>query len=54
MIKTDIRVGIGYGADDIKNALCLHLPISKEEIGEIKILKKVLKLDGKAEYALSV
>ena len=45
MIKTDIRVGIGYGADDIKNALCLHLPISKDEIGEIKILTETINAE---------
>ncbi len=55
MIKTDITVGIKYTSDDVKRAICEHLPIEACELGKIKILKKALKLDGEgARYALSV
>ena len=54
MIKTDIRVGISYTDDDIKNAVVGYLPVKKEEIGEIKIIKKALKLDPSAHYALTL
>ncbi len=54
MIKTEIKVPPKYDEDMIKNALCEYLPIEKQEIREIKILKKSLKKDEKFEYVLSL
>lgn len=54
MIKTDISVSVNYTADDIKDALCASLPIERYEIGEIKILKKALKLSESVGYSLTV
>ena len=55
MIKTDITVGTNYTADDVKAALCRALPISAEEIGDVEICKKALKLgDGAPTFRLSV
>ena len=54
MIKTDITVGIKYDTDAIKDAICRALPVEKEEIGEIRILKKQLKIDKEKSFALSV
>ncbi len=54
MIKTEIKVPLKYNEDDIKDALCLHLPIEKQEIKEIKIFKKVLKIEKDIIYYLSV
>ena len=55
MIKTDVKVNIDYTFDGVKSALCGVLPISKDEIKNLFILKKSLKIvDGKAYYSLSV
>ena len=54
MIKTDITVSIKYNEEEIKDAICQALPVCREEIGEIKILKKQLKIDEKKRFALSV
>ena len=54
MIKTDITVGIKYNTEAIKDAICHALPVEKEEIGEIRILKKQLKIDKEKSFALSV
>ncbi len=54
MIKTEIRVPLKYDIDMIKDALCAHLPIEKQEIKEIKIFKKTLKIEETISYSLSV
>ncbi len=54
MIKTDITVGIKYNTEDIKDAICRALPVLKEEIHEIKIIKKQLKVDKEKSFSLSV
>ena len=55
MIKTDIRLPVGYKSEDIIDAVCSALPIKPCEIGEIDILKKALRfVDSIPEYALSV
>lgn len=55
MIKTDIRLGVDYKIEDIISAACNHLPISKDEIKGIDILKKALRLtEGLPEYTLTL
>ena len=55
MIKTDIRLPVGYKSEDIIDAVCSALPIKPCEIGEIDILKKALRfVDSIPEYALSI
>ncbi len=56
MIKTDVTVPIGYRTEDIKKAISERLPVSDEEIGEIRILKQSLLLSSEkaAAYKLSV
>ena len=48
MIKTDLVLPYGYTSDDVRQAIASHLPISRCEINEIKILKRELVVkDGK-------
>ena len=54
MIKTDITVGINYNTEAIKDSICRALPVSREEIGEIRILKKTLKIEKEKYFALSL
>lgn len=49
MIKTDIKIGIEYTADDIKTAIASRLPISKDELSEITILRRRINLSDKSE-----
>ena len=49
MIKTDLLLPYGYSTDNVKEAICSHLPIGKSEIGEIRIIKRELVVkDGQA------
>ena len=41
MIQTEIRVALSYTKDDITAAICTSLPVSKNEIKDIKIIKKL-------------
>ncbi|MBO5879683.1 MAG: FAD-dependent monooxygenase, partial [Clostridia bacterium] len=56
MIKTDISLPIGYTESDVKRAISEKLPVSADEIKEIRILKRTLQIDSahKAEYRVSV
>ena len=54
MIKTDIAVSIKYNEEEIKDAICRALPVEKSEIGEIRILKKQLKINEEKKFALSL
>ena len=56
MIKTDIEAPVGYSAEDIKNAVAERLPIEKNEIGEIEILKETLLIGAFSDicYKLTV
>lgn len=47
MIKTDIALSIKYSNEDIKSAICERLPVSKDEIKEVRILKRELNLTDK-------
>lgn len=54
MIKTDITLPFGYSTDDIFSALAARLPISKDEIREVKIVKRTLNLSDKQNIHYSV
>ncbi len=47
MIKTDIYLPIKYTEADMKNALCERLPLSFDELSEIKIVRQSLDLTEK-------
>ena len=48
MIKTDLVLPYGYTSSDVRQAIASHLPISRCEINEIRILKRELVVkDGK-------
>ena len=40
MIKTDIKVPIGYDTEDIKAAIVSHLPIERRELTNLRIIKR--------------
>ena len=42
MIKTDLLLPYGYSAETVKETVASHLPIAKDEIKEIRILKREL------------
>ena len=47
MIKTDIKVPFSYSDDDIFSALSAHIPVSREEILDRRILKRNLNISDK-------
>lgn len=49
MIKTDVSLPYNYSDDDIFTALTLRIPVIREEIGDLKILKRTLCLDDKSD-----
>ena len=49
MIKTQIRLELSYTEKDIKSAISMRLPISSEEIREVKLLKRSLNLKEKSD-----
>ena len=56
MIKTDIRLPLGYSTEDIKLALSNHLPIERCEISDTVILKRMLDVSDRSapHYRLTV
>ena len=46
MIKTDLRLPYGYTEESIRNAITECLPIDKDEIKDIRILKRELVING--------
>ena len=54
MVKLEIKIDISYNEEKIKEAISLAFPVEKDEIGEITILKKVLKIDEKKEFVLTL
>ncbi len=54
MIKTDVTVPVGYTDGDIRLSICERLPIEKEEIKEIRVLREKLDVGDKITYKLSV
>ena len=49
MIKTDITVKVGYTEEDIKDSVIKSLPLSRDELREIRILKRALDLKDKGD-----
>ncbi len=47
MIKTDLKLPFRYTDDDIFAAISSRIPVKKEEIGELKIIKRSLDLSDK-------
>jgi len=54
MVKIDIKVSTDYNEEKIKDAIAESFPIEKSEINDLVILKKVLKIDEKKEFLLTV
>ena len=56
MIKTEINVPIKYSKEDIKNALCAHLPIRRDELSDVTVIKRKLVLSDKNDikYKMTV
>ncbi len=54
MIKTNIKLPISYDTEAIKDALLAHIPIKKDEIHDIKILKRALNLNDKSDIHYDV
>ena len=54
MIKTNIKLPISYGSEAISEALLAHIPIKKDEIRDIKILKRALNLNDKSDIHYDV
>ena len=49
MIKTDIKLPLGYTADDIRSAICERLPVERCEIGEIVFVKRSLNISDSTD-----
>ena len=54
MIKTDIKLPVGYTAEDIKSAICCRLPVERCEVGDTVILKRSLNISDKANIHYDV
>lgn len=54
MVKIEIKIDTDYDIEKIKDAIVRDFPVEKSEIGDVVILKKVLKIDGKREFALTL
>ena len=54
MVRLDVRVNTDYDNEKIKDAIVSAFPIEKSEIHDVVILKKVLKIDEKKEFALTL
>lgn len=54
MVRLDISVGIKYNEENIKDAITLAFPVEKSEIGEVRILKKTLKIDKEKSFLLTL
>lgn len=49
MIKTDIKLPIRYSGDDIVAAVCASLPVSADELSDIRIVKRTLSVTDPAD-----
>ena len=54
MVKLDVKVDIRYNEEAIKDAIASSFPVEKSEILDFAILKKVLKVDEKKEFVLTL
>ncbi|MBQ8528581.1 MAG: FAD-dependent oxidoreductase, partial [Clostridia bacterium] len=49
MIRTDITLPISYTSDDIIDRLLSHLPIGRDEIKEVTVVRRTLNLSDKSD-----
>ena len=49
MIKTDVYLPIGYTTADIKTAVCARLPVSADELTDVRLLRTTLDLGDKSD-----
>ena len=54
MVKIEVRVDTKYNEETVKDAIASSFPIEKSEILDIAILKKVLKIEEKKEFILTL
>lgn len=56
MVKTDVNLPLKYNSDDVMNAVVDRLPIRREDIKELRLLRSSLDLSDKASpsYKISV
>lgn len=56
MIKTDIKVPIGYTGEDVKGAIMSRIPVKSSELSDFKIIKRVLdtKVKSDIHYKMTV
>lgn len=47
MIKTEVKLNYGYSSADIASAVCARLPIQKDEIKDLRIIKRSLNVSDK-------
>ncbi len=49
MIKTEIYLPIGYTTSDIRSAICARLPVEKDELGDVRLLRTTLDINDKSD-----
>ena len=49
MIKTNIKIKIGYTTDDLCRAVADRLPVSQEELSGLRIIRRALNLSDKSD-----
>ena len=49
MIKTDIKLPLGYTGEDVKNSILKVIPVPREEIGETVIVKRSLNISDRSD-----
>ncbi len=49
MIKTDVRLELGYSADDVARAVTGRLPVGIDELHDVHIIKRTLNLADKGD-----
>ena len=54
MIKTDVSIPFNYTFDDIYSALSQRIPVKREEIKDLKIVKRTLNISEKTDIHYNV
>ena len=49
MIKTNIKVKVGYCMSDVKDVIASQLPLSKNELSDLRILRRRINLSDKSD-----
>ena len=49
MIKTDIYLPVGYTMADIRTSVCSHLPVTADELKDVRLLRTTLDLNDKSD-----